>query len=127
LTVLFYDARNGVVHNFEGATSVFVKLLRPNNCCGMMKHPRWLLIALLGVGGLLLLHSPIHSLAVPPFESKDPGVRLGTPDAGIPLSDHTLSKRALFEAGKEAFDSEEGVAQGLGPRMNLDSCVDCQS
>ena len=93
----------------------------------MMTFLRLLLITLLGVGGHLFLHSPINSLAAPPLKAKDPGVRLGAPDAGNPLPDLTLSQLAFFEAGKVAFDSEEGVAQGLGPRMNLDSCVGCHS
>ena len=92
-----------------------------------MKPLRLLRITRLGVIGLLFLHLPLNSFAAPLFNAKDPGVRLGPPDAGNPLSDLTLSQLAFFVAGKMAFDSEEGVAQGLGPRMNLDSCVGCHS
>jgi hypothetical protein len=85
----------------------------------MMKSLRLLLIGVVGIPGLLLLQSPIKSLAASSIKAKDPGVRLGASDAGSPLSDLTLSQLAFFEAGKEAFDSEEGVAQGLGLLTSL--------
>ena len=85
----------------------------------MMKSLRLLLIGVVGIPGLLLLPMPTNSFATSPFKAKDPGVRLGTPDAGSPLSDLTLSELAFFEVGKEAFDSEEGVAQGLGLLTSL--------
>ena len=84
-----------------------------------MKSLRLLLITLVGILGLLFLHPPINSFAAFSFKAKDPGVRLGAPGAGNPLSDLSLSQLAFFEAGKVAFDSEEGVAQGFGLLTSL--------
>jgi CxxC motif-containing protein (DUF1111 family) len=61
------------------------------------------------------------------FRAKDPGVRGGPAGAGAPLPDLTTRERAFFRAGREDFEEEEGVADGLGPRFNLDSCVGCHS
>lgn len=77
--------------------------------------------------GIHLLSAPIRSSAAALFKAKDPGIRLGGPSTGFPIEGLTLTQLIFFEAGKEAFESEEGVAQGLGPRMNLDSCVGCHS
>ena len=88
---------------------------------------RRLLIVLLGAVGFLLVRTPISSFVSSSTKAKGPSVRLAAPDAGNPLSDLTLSQLAFFEAGKLAFESEEDVAQGLGPRMNLDSCAGCHS
>jgi CxxC motif-containing protein (DUF1111 family) len=39
----------------------------------------------------------------------------------------TKAQLTFFEVGKEDFAEEETVTEGLGPRMNLDSCVGCHS
>jgi CxxC motif-containing protein (DUF1111 family) len=57
----------------------------------------------------------------------DPGVRGGAVGAGHPLPGLTVNEGKYFEVGKEDFDEVEDVADGLGPRMNLDSCVGCHS
>lgn len=44
---------------------------------------------------------------------------------GGPLPGLTRAERARFEAGKEAFEEVEGVADGVGPVFNRDSCVAC--
>src|SRR5882672_5669284 len=59
------------------------------------------------------------------FKATDPGVRTGV-SAGAPL----LVKGqwlALFNASKDDFEEVEDVPDGLGPTMNLDSCVGCHS
>jgi CxxC motif-containing protein (DUF1111 family) len=60
----------------------------------------------------------------------DPGVRPGigaAADAGNSLPGLSASERSYFDVGKEDFDEVEEVDEGLGPRMNLDSCVGCHS
>src|SRR6058998_3393372 len=58
--------------------------------------------------------------------AQDPGVRRGA-DAGNPLAGLTPQENEYFLAGKAEFEEEETVAEGLGPRMNLDSCAGCHS
>src|SRR5689334_13734297 len=55
----------------------------------------------------------------------DPGVRGGAAAAGNPLPGLSTNQLAFFNAGKADFASAENVADGLGPRMNLDSCGGC--
>jgi CxxC motif-containing protein (DUF1111 family) len=58
--------------------------------------------------------------------AKDPGVRSGA-YAGMPLLGLTDGQRALFYASKKVFEDAETVADGLGPRMNLNSCLGCHA
>lgn len=59
----------------------------------------------------------------------DPGVRptSSTDTFGNPLSGLTPDETTLFLTGQESFKEVEQVADGLGPRFNLDSCVGCHS
>jgi CxxC motif-containing protein (DUF1111 family) len=57
----------------------------------------------------------------------DPGVRGGAAGAGDPLTGLTAAERAFFEAAKLVFAEVDAVADGLGPRFNLDSCLGCHS
>lgn len=59
------------------------------------------------------------------FRARDPGVRGGTADAGMPLNGLTANQLAFFEVGKEDFEEEEDLADGLGPTLNMDSCGGC--
>src|SRR4030095_15849143 len=59
------------------------------------------------------------------FVAKDPGVRNDTSAAGKPLKGLSASQIAFFEAGTADFAEAEIVADGLGPRFNLDSCAGC--
>ena len=59
------------------------------------------------------------------FVSSDPGVRDGAAGAGGPLAGLSSTQAAFFQAGAAEFAEEDGVAEGLGPRMNLDSCGGC--
>ena len=59
------------------------------------------------------------------FNASDPGVRGGAPGAGTPLTGLSATQNAFFTAGQADFAEEEGVADGLGPTMNLDSCGGC--
>jgi CxxC motif-containing protein (DUF1111 family) len=67
------------------------------------------------------------SFRAPPGSARDPGPRAGPAGAGAPLANLTAPQRAAFDAGKEDFEEAENVEEGLGPTMNLDSCVGCHS
>lgn len=55
----------------------------------------------------------------------DPGVRTGAPSAGQPLPGLSAAELAKFNEFRETFLGVEDVAEGLGPRFNLDSCIGC--
>jgi hypothetical protein len=59
-----------------------------------------------------------------PGQATDPGVR-GGPGAGDPLQGLTAGQLEYFNTGKTEFGTAEDVTDGLGPRMNLDSCGGC--
>jgi CxxC motif-containing protein (DUF1111 family) len=54
-------------------------------------------------------------------------VRGGAADAGGPLPGLSANELAFFTAAKNVFSETEMVANGLGPRFNLDSCSGCHS
>jgi CxxC motif-containing protein (DUF1111 family) len=55
----------------------------------------------------------------------DPGMRAGEAGAGRALLDLTKTQAAFFAASADDFAEVESLADGLGPRMNLDSCGGC--
>src|SRR5260221_15675 len=59
--------------------------------------------------------------------ARDPGPRSGAAGAGAPLTGLTDTELALFNKGKDEFEQEEDVADGLGPTMNLGSCAGCHA
>jgi CxxC motif-containing protein (DUF1111 family) len=59
--------------------------------------------------------------------AKDPGPRGGTPSAGDAIAGLTTDENEMFNLGKEDFESEEGVKDGLGPRFNFVSCAGCHA
>ncbi len=59
--------------------------------------------------------------------ARDPGVRRGTVDAGAALPGVSLMQHRYFDTGREDFMEAETVDEGMGPRMNLDSCAGCHS
>jgi CxxC motif-containing protein (DUF1111 family) len=59
------------------------------------------------------------------FVARDPGVRGGAAGAGAPLPKLTPQELDYFNAGKEEFEEAEEISEGIGPRMNLDSCGGC--
>src|ERR1044071_2674799 len=81
---------------------------------------------LLVLAGLALTHEVEIANSADPL-ARDPGPRQTPPDAGRPLDGLTRTEAAFFRAGKDDFEEEETVAEGLGPTMNLDSCVGCHS
>src|SRR5215831_2023602 len=60
-------------------------------------------------------------------QANDPGVRAGAAGAGGMLPGLTAGQQAFFTAGQTAFNTPEDVPDGLGPRMNLDSCGGCHA
>jgi len=56
----------------------------------------------------------------------DPGVRAGAA-AGGPIDGLSPGQLQYFAAGRDDFAEAEDVKDGLGPRMNLDSCAGCHS
>jgi CxxC motif-containing protein (DUF1111 family) len=59
------------------------------------------------------------------FNASDPGVRGGAAGAGGPIANLTANQQAFFASGLTDFAAAEEVDEGLGPRMNLDSCGGC--
>jgi len=57
--------------------------------------------------------------------ASDPGVRGGAAGGGGQLAGLTANQAAFFASGLADFNSAEDVPDGLGPRMNLDSCGGC--
>jgi CxxC motif-containing protein (DUF1111 family) len=57
----------------------------------------------------------------------DPGPRGGAAGAGGPLPGLSQDELNFFTAATDVFNEVETVAQGLGPRFNLDSCGGCHS
>src|SRR5262245_17175190 len=58
---------------------------------------------------------------------RDPGVRGGPAAAGGPLPGLSVNELAFFNKGLDEFSEADEVDEGLGPRMNLDSCAGCHA
>jgi len=80
--------------------------------------------AILAVAGAGLLMLQFHAAAQVRL-AKDPGPRGGSPGVGDPLPGLSDAETEYFYAAQTEFSAEEGVDEGLGPRMNLDSCKGC--
>lgn len=61
------------------------------------------------------------------FRAQDPGVRGGAAGAGGAIAGLSPNESALFTATQPTFNEVDAVADGLGPRMNLDSCGGCHA
>ena len=73
----------------------------------------------------LILNVPVASQAQ---SAHDPGPRVGSLGAGKSLDGLTGPQTNLFNAGLVEFKKHDVVkADGLGPRMNLDSCASCHA
>jgi len=59
--------------------------------------------------------------------SIDPGPRGGDPGAGGPLPGLSTDELNFFNAAKDLFNEVDEVANGLGPRFNLDGCGGCHA
>jgi len=58
---------------------------------------------------------------------RDPGVRGGPAGAGQAIPGLRGYETTYFEAGLEDFNEAETLAEGLGPRFNLDGCAGCHA
>jgi CxxC motif-containing protein (DUF1111 family) len=83
----------------------------------------------LGIAALLQAQAPSTTTTVTSQTSAavDPGVRGGPAGGGGPIAGLTTRQLAFFTDGKADFEEVEGVTDGLGPRMNLDSCAGCHA
>jgi len=83
----------------------------------------------LGIAALLQAQAPSTTTTVtsPTPAAADPGVRGGPAGGGGPIAGLTARELEFFTAGKAEFEEVEGVADGLGPRMNLDGCAGCHA
>jgi len=77
------------------------------------------------IAALFLSRIELASSQFTTFNASDPGVRGGAPGAGKPFANLTSNQRAFFDSGATEFAAAEEVDEGLGPRMNLDSCGGC--
>ncbi len=80
---------------------------------------------LVSAAAILLLFAQVE-MASSTVNAVDPGVRPGAA-AGGPLTGLTDNQLEYFNAGQADFAEAESVADGLGPRMNLDSCGGCHA
>src|SRR4249920_2239898 len=78
------------------------------------------------IAGLVLFNEVEYAQSAGAL-ARDPGVRAGLAAAGMPLPLITARELAFFNAGKTDFNEVEAATDGLGPRMNLDSCGGCHS
>ena len=67
------------------------------------------------------------SMATTTANAVDPGVRRGDAGAGAAIPGLSASQLEYFNASLADFAEEEEVDEGLGPRMNLNSCGGCHS
>jgi CxxC motif-containing protein (DUF1111 family) len=80
------------------------------------------------VGGLGLVLAALTGTAqAQATKAHDPGPRAGV-SAGGPIDNLTPGELKLFNDGQAVFAKTDTVAgDGLGPRMNLDSCAGCHA
>ena len=78
---------------------------------------------------LILLGWSAGSAAAWGATAVDPGVRAAsaTDTFGNPIPGLTADQTTLFFNGQATFKEQELIANGLGPRFNLDSCVGCHA
>src|SRR5713101_6308919 len=86
-----------------------------------MKKPVVALL-ILAVAGFFLFRDELPSPDDSSSAARDPGVRGGAAGAGAPIAGLSSTELAFFNAGKDDFEEEEKIADGLGPTMNLDGC-----
>jgi CxxC motif-containing protein (DUF1111 family) len=96
----------------------------------VQKHPSASAFVGAATIGLLVLQVGIASQVASSSSTSvavDPGVRGGIAGAGGPVPKLSADQLQFFREGNVEFDENEGVADGLGPRMNLDSCKGCHA
>src|SRR3989475_7584946 len=88
-----------------------------------------LVLMLFGIATLIQAQAPSTTTTVTSTSvtASDPGVRGGPAGAGGAINGLTARQLEFFATGKDDFEEVEVVADGLGPRMNLDSCAACHT
>src|SRR5881296_4494366 len=88
-----------------------------------------LALMLFGIATLIQAQAPSTPTVVTSTSvtARDPGMRGGPAGAGGPIYGLTARQFEFFTDGKADFEEVEAVAEGLGPRMNLDSCAGCHA
>src|SRR5215471_14178855 len=83
----------------------------------------------LGLGLLAAATAPMLAGAqsASSFQAHDPGVRGGPPGAGAAYASLTANQQSFFNEGLNRFQEVDAVANGLGPRFNMDSCAGCHA
>jgi CxxC motif-containing protein (DUF1111 family) len=81
-------------------------------------------ILVVAAAGVMAFQTKISSQSF--VAARDPGVRGGA-GAGDALAGLTAQETEYFNAGKLDFEEAEEAPDGMGPRMNLDSCGGCHS
>jgi CxxC motif-containing protein (DUF1111 family) len=83
----------------------------------------------LAIAGVLCLTGVLvgGTQALNPPGGVDPGPRVAAPGAGGALLGLSEYESGLFDLGADEFAEVETVADGLGPRFNLDSCAGCHA
>ena len=85
------------------------------------------LISTVAMSGLLIFQIGTASQTVTAVRAVDPGVRADAAASGAPLAGLTPQQLEYFKAGQVDFNEAEEVDEGMGPRMNLDSCGGCHA
>ena len=85
------------------------------------------LVSTVAMSGLLIFQIGTASQTVTAVRAVDPGVRADAAAAGAPLAGLTPQQLEYFKAGQVDFNEAEDVDEGMGPRMNLDSCGGCHA
>ena len=92
-----------------------------------LKGKSFPLMSALAMSGLLIFQIGTASQTVTAVRATDPGVRPGAAASGTPIAGLTTQQLEYFTAGQVDFNEAEEVDEGLGPRMNLDSCGGCHA
>src|SRR5258705_4905646 len=79
----------------------------------------------LAVIGPFMLRNEIPFFDGSASAARDPGVRGGAAGAGAPIEGLAAPELAFCKAGKGEFEEDEGIAEGVGPPLNLGSCRGC--
>jgi len=93
----------------------------------MAKSRTTFILAVVAVVSLAVWSIGTGTLRADFSTARDPGVRGGADGAGTAIAGLTADESEMFTVGKADFASVEEVDEGLGPRMNLDSCGTCHS
>src|SRR6266700_660374 len=67
------------------------------------------------------------TIVCPARAQVDPGVRGGAAGAGAAVAGLDVKQGKFFSDGQTRFSEVETVANGLGPRFNLNSCIGCHA